>query len=107
MRRFTTYALLALLALGLAGTLQAQSATAQITGNVLDASGALVPGAKVALSNQNTGLTRSATTNEAGGYTFSLIPVGVYSVTVDHPGFKSTKRSDIQLNVDQVMRADF
>jgi hypothetical protein len=85
----------------------AQSATGQITGTVTDTSGAVIPNAHVTLSSQLTGLTRTTTTNAAGDYSFPLLPVSVYTVTTDQTGFKTSKRSDIQLNVDQVARVDF
>ena len=37
---------------------------------------------------------------------FPLLPVGVYSVTAEQQGFSVAKRSDITLNVDQVLRLD-
>lgn len=84
----------------------AQSATGQITGTVTDASGAAVPGAKVTLTNQQTGSTREATASDTGGYTFPLLPVGLYSVQVERQGFSIARRTDIRLNVDQVVRID-
>ncbi len=104
MRKTTLFSLVVVLLL--AGTLKAQSATGQITGTVKDASGALVPNAKVTLSNQQTGLTRDARTSETGTFTFPLLAVGVYSVSAEQQGFRTAKRSDIQLNVDQVARID-
>ncbi|MBI3667775.1 MAG: carboxypeptidase regulatory-like domain-containing protein, partial [Acidobacteria bacterium] len=92
--------------LGMAGALRAQTATGQITGAVKDATGAVVPRAKVTLSNQLTGQTRETTTNDSGSFVFALLPVGVYSVTAEQKGFSLAKRSDIQLNVDQVARID-
>ncbi len=105
MRRNLALGVLALF-LAMAVGLRAQSATGQITGVVKDASGALVPGAKVTLTNQQTGLTRDVKTNEAGSFTFPLLAVGVYSVSAEQQGFRTAKRSDIQLNVDQVARID-
>lgn len=92
--------------LGMAGTLRAQTATGQITGTVKDASGAVMPEAKVTLSNQLTGLSREATTGGSGDYTFTLLPVGVYSVTAEKAGFQLAKQTDIQLNVADVIRID-
>jgi hypothetical protein len=89
-----------------AGTLWAQTDTGQITGTVKDTTGAVVPQAKVTLSNQLTGMTREATTGASGDYVFPLLPVGVYSVTAEKQGFQLAKRSDIQLNVASVIRID-
>jgi len=99
------YAMFCLL-LGAADTLLAQSATGQITGTVRDATAAVVIGAPVTVTSQLTGLTRTTATNDAGGFSFPLLPVSVYTVKVDQKGFRSATRSDIQLNVDQVARVD-
>src|SRR5438270_11007660 len=106
MRNQVVCSLMLVLLLDCAGMLQAQSATGQITGTVKDASGALVPNAKVTLTNQQTGITREAKTNDTGAYTFPLLPVGMYSVAAEQQGFRMAKRSDINLNVDQVARLD-
>src|SRR6478672_4641314 len=98
--------LLSALLLVMTSTLDAQTASGQITGTVRDPSGALVPSAKVSLTNQQTGLTRDVKTSGTGAYTFPLLPVGVYSVTAELPGFRIAKSSDIQLNVDQIVRID-
>ncbi|MEJ7608313.1 MAG: carboxypeptidase-like regulatory domain-containing protein [Bryobacteraceae bacterium] len=88
------------------GRLSAQTATAQITGTVTDSSGAVVPGAKVTVASQLTGTTRSAVTSTSGDYVVPLLPVGVYSVSVEQQGFRTVKRTDIPLNVNQVARID-
>ncbi|MBI1790168.1 MAG: carboxypeptidase regulatory-like domain-containing protein [Acidobacteria bacterium] len=92
--------------LGMESTLSAQTATAQITGTVRDSTGAVMTQVKVTVTSQLTGLTRSATTNDTGTYSFPLLPVGLYSVTAEQQGFSQAKRSDIRLNVDQVLRVD-
>ncbi len=85
----------------------AQTATGQITGTVKDANGAVMSRVKVTVSNAATGLTREVATNEEGNYSFPLLPVGVYSVTAEQQGFRSAKRTNININVDQIVRADF
>jgi hypothetical protein len=76
----------------------------EIAGIVTDATGAVVPGATVTVTNQATNATRVTTTNEAGIYTVpSLIP-GVYEVKVEMPGFRTVIRRDIQLEVQQTAR---
>ncbi len=90
----------------MAGTLWAQTDTAQITGTVRDRTGAVVPQAKVTLTNQLTAMIRETTTNPSGDYVFALLPVGVYSVTAEKQGFQIAKRFDIQLNVADVIRID-
>ncbi len=92
--------------LGMTGTLRAQSATGQITGTVTDPTGAVIPQVKVTVSNQLTGLSREATTGGSGDYTFTLLPVGVYTVTAEKSGFRLAKHTDIQLSVADVIRID-
>lgn len=96
----------ALYLFSLSSALHAQSASGQITGTVKDSSGAVIAGAAVSLSSQLTGQSRRSTTNETGSFSFPLLPVSVYSVTVDQKGFRGSKRTDISLNVDQVARID-
>ena len=92
--------------LGMSVTLKGQTATGQITGTVRDSSGAVVSNVKVTVGNQLTGLTRTATTSDTGDYVVPLLSVGMYSVTAEQSGFRAAKRSDIRLNVDQVLRVD-
>ncbi|PYU89566.1 MAG: hypothetical protein DMG08_21015 [Acidobacteria bacterium] len=106
MRRIVLLTSLLALLLGVPGTCTGQTATGQITGTVKDASGAVMPLVKITVSSQLTGLTRETTTSDSGNYVFPLLPVGVYSVSAEQQGFRVAKRSDIHLNVDQVMRVD-
>jgi len=109
MRRSVTIMLIVLFVSlsGAAGRAMAQTATGQITGAVKDASGALVARAKVKVASASTGLTRETATNDEGVYVFPLLPVGVYAVTVEQQGFRAAKKSNISINVDQIIRADF
>src|SRR5574341_2654338 len=109
MRRRVAVTLITLFAsvLGATGTAMAQTATGQITGTVKDANGAAVAKAKVKVNSDQTGLTRETNTNDEGVYVFPLLPVGVYAVTVEQQGFRSAKKSNISINVDQIVRADF
>src|SRR5689334_9769119 len=89
-----------------ATSLQAQTATGQITGTVRDTTGAVVPGATVTAISELTGARRDATSNKEGNYVFALLPVSVYSVTAELQGFRPAKRTGVRLNVDQVYRVD-
>lgn len=84
-----------------AGTLPAQTGSG-IRGTVTDSSGAAVPGARVTATNVDTGLTRTATTDTAGVYTFTLLPVGGYSLAVEAQGFKTHQQSNIRLTTNEV-----
>ena len=63
-------------------------------------------GAKVKISNDQTGLTRETTTSDTGDYVFPLLPTGKYSISVEQQRFKVAKQSDITLLVNQTMRVN-
>src|SRR5438105_11576791 len=79
----------------------------EITGVVTDPAGALVVGAALTVSNPATNLTRTATTNNAGNYTFPSLLPGVYSVKAEMAGFQGEIRGGVELQVQQVARIDF
>ena len=81
--------------------------TAQITGTIKDASGAVVPGAGVSVINEDTGIRWEAKTNEAGNYMVPLLQPGHYRVQVQNEGFRSLSRAGIRLEVAQTARLDF
>jgi hypothetical protein len=92
---------------GIGINLPAQSTTGSILGTVTDASGAVVPGATIAVTNMDTNISTSLQTNGAGSYVATLLPIGRYSVTVEAKGFKKDVSSDIQVNVQDRVRLDF
>ena len=67
--------------------LPAQTVTGTINGTVTDATGSVIPAIKVEVVNQNTGLKRTATGSEIGTFTVSLLPPGIYTVSVTKDGF--------------------
>ena len=84
----------------------AQRSTASIRGVVSDPTSAVVSGAKVTIKNEETGLSRSGTSNASGIYSFSDLPVGNYRLEVEYPGFKAEGRSRILLNVGDTRNLD-
>ena len=86
--------------------LSAQTATGQITGVVRDATGGVMPGVKIVVTNQQTGLTRETKSGTNGDYVIPLLPVGVYVVSGEQAGFKTAVLSDVSLTVDQIQRVD-
>src|SRR5713226_3062278 len=80
---------------------------AEITGVVTDASGGLVVGAGITVTNPETNLTRTTKTNNAGYYTFPSLLPGVYSVKAEMQGFQGEIRTRVELQVEQVARIDF
>ena len=99
-------AMLAALAI-MTSTAAAQTATGQITGTVRDATGAVMSGVKVVVTNQQTGLNRETKTGSNGDYVVPLLPAGVYLVTAEQTGFKTAILSDVALTVEQIQRLDF
>jgi outer membrane receptor protein involved in Fe transport len=88
--------------LALAPAASAQEGTAALRGTVLDANGAVVPGAQVSIANQETGLNRrTATTGEDGEYVFTSLTPGLYRVTVEATNFKRAVREGVRLNVGE------
>jgi hypothetical protein len=81
--------------------------TAQITGRISDATGAVVAGAQITLTNQANGFKRDTITNEEGYYTIPLVQPGTYEINVHKDGFKVVIRTGVVLNVEQVARLDF
>jgi hypothetical protein len=77
----------------------------EISGTVVDPSGAGVPNSTVNLTNTATNTSRTEQTNEQGLYTFPSVPPGTYNVKVEHPGFKTTT-SNVEVLVQQSVRLD-
>src|SRR6266702_19497 len=94
-----------LIALG-AITTFAQTGTSSITGTVLDVNGAAVPGATVTALNEATGVVYTQTSNDSGLYSFSSLPVGVYTVTVEKQGFKKFQKTKNALEVGTPLTVD-
>lgn len=82
------------------------TASAGVQGTVSDPSSAVVPGATVKLFNKATGVTRTATTNNMGFYSFDLLAPGTYTVSVNKEGF-STSQSDQDLIVNRTATVNF
>ncbi len=82
-------------------------ARGSFSGNIVDKSGSVVPGASVTVTAQSTGLVRAVKADAAGHYDVPLLPVGTYNVRVDATGFQSTETKDLQLQVDEARELDF
>src|SRR2546425_2637766 len=95
---FTMFA--AMFVIGLTcGDIWAQ-ATAQIAGTVRDQSGAVLPGVEVTMTQAETGVARSAVTNETGSYVLSNLPIGPYRLEAGLPGFRTFVQTGIVLQVN-------
>lgn len=85
----------------------AQVITGTISGTVSDATGAVVPGARITLKNIETGIARSVTSDALGRYSAPELRLGSYEVTADAAGFQTTVRSGIALTVGRAAVVDF
>ena len=84
----------------------AQAVTGTILGTVSDSTGAVIGGGKVTVTNVDTGLSRTVTSDAAGEYTVPQVPTGNYTVLAEMTGFKATALSNVQVGVDQRVRID-
>jgi hypothetical protein len=85
---------------------EAQTIRGTLTGTVTDASGAVLPGFTVTVTNPANGETRSAQTGHDGGYTIPLLPPGTYQVAVEQAGFRKYRRTGVVVQIAQTTRLD-
>jgi hypothetical protein len=83
-----------------------QNITASLQGHVADNTGAFIEGAAVTAVNVETGFTRTATTNAAGEYQITQLPVGNYKITAERATFLPEPH-DLHLTVGQAASVDF
>src|SRR6202041_947133 len=86
--------------------IEAQQATALLTGTIKDSTGAVVPDAKVTLKNSDTNIARTANSDKSGEFLFTLIPIGRYEVDVEGASFRKYVRKGITLEINQNARLD-
>jgi len=78
-----------------------QADQGSITGIITDSQHAVVQGATVTITNLDTQFQLKTTTDASGVYVFSPIKVGQYAVSAMAPGFATTKRDSVRVDVDQ------
>ena len=106
--RLAAQRLVALVAFGLiAASAAAQSNTGQISGTVKDASGGVLPGVTVTVTNVGTTTARAAVTDERGSYIVTNLPVGTYTVMVELQGFRKAEKTGFEVTPDGKISADF
>jgi hypothetical protein len=94
-----TFATLLILFFGLGASALAQSDRGSINGRVVDPSGAVVPDAKVTVTNIETNTTAEAKTNDEGNFTFPQLQAAPYRLTVEAAGFKTSTVERVQVGV--------
>jgi hypothetical protein len=98
---WATCVLLAVAGFFLPFAANAQVDQGTIAGVVQDPSGAVVPKAKVTLTNSDTGLVLERSSNESGVYVFSPLKIGNYKVSATASGFQTTTRENVHLDAQQ------
>ncbi len=84
-----------------------QVTTATISGTVNDSTGAVIPGATVALRHVDTGRSRTVSTGTEGRYSAAQLSVGSYEVTAESAGFQTVVRTGVTLTVGREFVVDF
>jgi hypothetical protein len=104
--RLTVTLLLACIAFVSSPSLRAQTVTGTMLGNVFDSSGAAVPNAQIAITNQDTGVERDAASTGDGIYSVPSLAPGKYTVKVTAAGFTPNEVKDVVVNVGSNTRVD-
>ncbi|HYI92716.1 MAG TPA: carboxypeptidase regulatory-like domain-containing protein [Bryobacteraceae bacterium] len=86
--------------------INAQVLYGSLLGSIQDASGSLVQGATVRITNKSTGVVRETTSNEAGLYTFPNVLAGTYDLEVSQSGFRPVTQTGVIATVNSVTRTD-
>jgi hypothetical protein len=94
-----TFCLCAVTVAGSAALAQVDQGT--VLGTVQDTTGAVIPGAKVTLTNTDTGLTLERKTNSSGIYVFSPLKIGNYELSATASGFETTSQQGLHLDIQQ------
>jgi hypothetical protein len=80
---------------------------ASVSGVIHDATGAVIPGVSVSITNPDTNFIRTAISNEAGVYNLPGLQPGTYNMKVELPGFRTITQNDVELQIQQSARLDF
>ncbi len=78
----------------------------EIVGTVTDQTGAAVPGAKLVLTQAETGYVYNGVSNATGGFVFAGLNVGTYSLKISAKGFETYTQNGLELNVSQTLGAN-
>jgi hypothetical protein len=105
---FHTHILVLVLSLTgvIAPSIHAQNNYGAVRGRVTDVSGAVIPDARVILTNDGTEIARTTRTNQAGDYFFTAVGPGTYTVVVTANNFKRTEHNEITVDLEQTVTAD-
>ncbi len=103
----TTLKVVRAAALLLAGlSVHSQDATGRVVGTATDPTGAVIPDAKITVTNADTGVTRETVTDSDGNFQVLNVPIGNYRVSAEHPGFQKLVTDAQALSINQSLRFD-
>ena len=94
-------AMIAVCAVGAASPVFAQQTAGNISGRVVDAQGAAIPGVTVTARSPETGFVRTDVSDSEGIYRLNSLPIGTYDITAELSGFQSYARQGVTVNVAQ------
>lgn len=86
--------------------LTAQVLYGALLGRVADASGAVLPGAKISVTNKLTGQQRETVADESGAFAFRDLQVGTYDIQITQAGFKTYTKSGVGVGLNSTVRED-
>ncbi len=95
-----------LLSLCVPDSLYGQAVTGSLLGTISEATGAVIPGATVVITEVDTNISRSVVANEDGNYVFTNLKPGVYRVEAENTGFKKTVVDRVEVQVNSSVRTD-
>ena len=103
-RLFGLVTLTVLLAFICAAPLSAQlTGKGSISGTVADKTGAVIPNASLTATNTGNGLTSKTVSNGTGGFRFSSLDPGIYTLTVAAPGFQKLAQQNLHVNAMETL----
>src|SRR5581483_1742017 len=91
---------LLLIALLICGAAWSQTTSGSISGTVLDAQSAVIPGATVSAQETLQKFVFTTKTDEVGRFVFSQVPPGNYTIKIEQPGFKTMEQAGVVLNAN-------
>src|SRR4051812_43156518 len=86
--------------------LVAQDAYGRVVGTVADPQGAVISGAKITVTNTDTGVKSTTVSDGTGAYQVLRLPIGTYQVTAEQPGFRRSVTSPEKLEINAALRFD-
>lgn len=103
MKKLTVALATVLLLLVGAGFTEAQTVQGVVVGTIFDSTGAVLPGADVTLTNVGTNITQNMKSGSDGGYRFSLVPPGMYKLTVKSSGFTPKEINEVKVDPSETV----